>query len=176
MAPAITWLRDLWQHLTGVRPPADALVLVADQPGAWAAAPAPASREGRLWSVLRLTLLYCIWSAFASKDQHACSAAAVVRAAIGALRSEIAVAYGRHTFERCLINAAPPRVASMRRSRPANNFFVDFWVASGLCVVVDDDPAAVIAAHAAQDGRRPRPRLVIRLSDTEPVQAPPYPP
>lgn len=176
MAPAVTWLQDLWQHLAGVRPPADVLVLVADQPGAWAEAPAPSSREGRLWSVLRLTLLYCIWSAFASKDQQARSAAAVVRAAIETIRSEISVAYGRHTFERYLVNAAPPRVASMRRSPPANNFFVDFWVASGLCIVIDADPGAIVAAQAAQDGRRPRPKLVIRLSDAEPVQAPPFPP
>jgi hypothetical protein len=178
MAPAITWLQDLWQHLTGKRPPADPLVLVADQPGVWVEAPTPSSREGRLWSVLRLTLLYYMWSAFASNDPQRLSAAMVVREAIEGIRAEILVSHGRYTFERHLIHNVSPRFASMRRSRPANNFFVDFWLASGLCVLVNDEPAAVVAqgAQPAQGGPRPRSKLVIRLSEVEPVQAPAFPP
>ena len=168
-APAIAWLQDLWEHLEGVRPPADARVLVADQPGAWPEAPPPSSRKGRLWSVLRLTLLSWIWSAYVSNDPAQQTAAAVVRATIDTVRSEITVAYGRHTFERFLVNAVAPRFAAMRRSKPANNHFEDFWLPSGLCAVHDDAGAA-----GGQGGaQEPRPRLVLRLSETTPVPAPP---
>ena len=94
------------------RHPADPRVIVADQPGGWAAAPSPKSPQGQLWSVLRLTLLYCIWTAYASKDPQLQTAAAVVKAAIRAIRFDIVNAYGRHMFDRHLINA-------LRRAWPA---------------------------------------------------------
>lgn len=161
-APAITWLCDLWQHLTGNRPPTDASVIVADQPGAWAAAPPPNGPSGRLWSVLRLTVLYFIWAAHESKDPNCQSAGAVVRKAIRSLRSDMRTEFGRYTFHVYLVQAAPARVAAMRRCPPPRHHFHDTWATSGLCHEVND----------ALPGQDPRPRLVFDISDVAPVPAP----
>jgi hypothetical protein len=162
-SPATNWLCNLWEHLTGDRPPQDPRVIVADQPGAWAAAPANTSARGQLWSSLRLTVLYFIWVAHSSRDPVMMTAGAIVRAAISSLRHDMATEFGRHTFGTYLIHAAPNRVATMRRCTPAKNNWRDVWATSGLCEEVDD---------ALPGDTLPRPRLVIRLSDQVPVPAP----
>jgi hypothetical protein len=128
--------------------------------------------------VLRLSLLTHIWCAYASGDRYQLSAAVVVRAAIATVRAEILLSYGRFTFARDLINEVSPRFAAMRRSLPASDCFEGFWLRSGLAALEPVDEgghAAVVAAQDAQDGPQPRLRLVIRLSETAPVQAPPFP-
>ena len=67
-AGAKDWLLDLWQHISGVRPPDTAAAIVADEPGACPAGQQPAEERAHLWQALRLTLLRHIWAARCSSD------------------------------------------------------------------------------------------------------------
>jgi hypothetical protein len=56
--PAVDWLLDTWHAISGVRPPLDARVLLADDHRVWE----PGGALGELWTLMRLTLLHAAWS------------------------------------------------------------------------------------------------------------------
>jgi exonuclease III len=69
---ALLWLAGMWGRLESGRcPPVDAIVMLADDPSAWAP---QSSALGRLWTVLRVTMLKRIW--VASRAEHLGSTAA----------------------------------------------------------------------------------------------------
>jgi hypothetical protein len=59
VAPALAWLLDLWRALTGERPPADPLVVLAAAPWVWK----PPPELSALWHRLRVAYLGCTWQA-----------------------------------------------------------------------------------------------------------------
>ena len=156
---AVEWLADVWAAVSGgTRPPLDARVIVADEPGAWPGAPADGMRP--LWHALRLTVLFCIWEARCSAFPEARTAAVAVRAAVAMLRADIRHHYVRAREREWACRQLPPRVVSMRRGQPDPESFA-VWVAAGLARVAPP-PAG---SHAG-------PTLEVLLSETFPVPAP----
>jgi hypothetical protein len=149
-APALQWLLDLWQHITGHRPPADATVLIAADPGAWP--DAPDGVRAQLWLALRLIVLHSIWDARCSRDTTRKTARAVVLAAVRTLREEMLLQFNHSTFEARLQRVLPPAVMQVQRLAEASNS-LDVWLASGLCSLSADGQRL----NFALDGSRPVP-------------------
>lgn len=160
--PAVQWLADLWQHLSGVQPPVEAAVIIADQHDAWATA--PVGEQRRLWTALRLVLLHAIWEARCSRDAGRQTARAVVLAAIGGLQEEMRVQFTRWRLSQDGRRDLPPHVLKMRRLQAAHDDF-DVWQSSGLCSV----------EHVSLDGGHTLIPLCLHLhlDDQQPVPAPP---
>lgn len=154
-APALQWLLDIWQHITGHRPPADATVLVAADPSTWP--DAPDGVHAQLWLALRLVVLHSIWDARCSRDDTRRTARAVVLAAVRTLREEMLLQFNHSTFEARLQRVLPPAVMQVQRLAEASNS-LDVWLASGLCSL-------------SADGQR----LNLALDDSRPVPAPALP-
>ena len=70
-APAIDWLLQAWQHLSGApsAPPRTAAVLLADDIGAWPEDSRPSTPEEiALWTRLRVNVLGAIWRVRCQRD------------------------------------------------------------------------------------------------------------
>ena len=161
--PAVLWLLDLWQHISGTRPPDCARVIVADEQGVWQQAPNPGSAHASLWMVLRTMLLQCIWVARESRDSRKQTAGAVVRSFIAAVRAEIQLHYNRsHRLSAGLLLDLPPPVLALHRLElRADDVFAGVWLDSGLCRV---DMTSGVGGQ---------PHLVLLLTAANPVAAPP---
>ena len=160
--PAVQWLADLWQHISGSRPPVEAAVIIADQPGAWAAA--PTGEQQRLWTALRLVVLHAVWEARCSRDAARQTARAVVLAVIASLREEMSLQFTRWRLADTGRRDLPPHVMKMRRLEAAPDDF-DVWQSSGLCSVEQ---------VSFYGGRTFMPRrLNLLLDDLQPVPVPP---
>ena len=65
---AIDWLLDLFEAISGRRPPRDPRVLLADDHRIWG--PGGSEEERLLWQRLRLTVLHHIWRARCSRHPY----------------------------------------------------------------------------------------------------------
>jgi hypothetical protein len=87
--PAVTWLLDVWQAVSGERPPRSAAVIIADDHRVWA----PRHKyAARLWSRLRVAFLGCLWERRCARHRLTSGssfAAHVAVATITALRTAI---------------------------------------------------------------------------------------
>jgi hypothetical protein len=61
---AVDWLLDLFETISGQRPPRDPRILLADDHRVWEAR----GGEGALWQFLRLTMLHHIWRVRSSRQ------------------------------------------------------------------------------------------------------------
>jgi hypothetical protein len=157
--PALEWLCDLWHAVSGNRPPLDAAALIADDQRGWPEAPTGA--RAALWSALRMVTLYHIWVAKVSGDARQQSAAAVVRAAIATLRTEMRVRFQRSGLAASHATDLPRTLCrSPLPPDPQPASFADIWACPGLCRV---------AASSSTGGSDV---LVLLLSDLVPVPAP----
>jgi len=127
------WLLDVYEALAGRRPPADPRVIIADELGRWADAPADKLQQ-QLWQALRLTVLYRIWAARCSKDSVLQSPSAVASAVVTDLRKEMHLQYRRSRRREVMSQHLPPRVLEMRRLKPKTDS-LKVWLESGLCSV-----------------------------------------
>jgi hypothetical protein len=165
------WLLDLWESISGHRPPDTAAAIVADAPGAWPADQRPAGDQLLLWQALRLTLLSHIWAARCSDDPQERSSRAVVAATIAAVRGEVQTHFHRAYQRSALLRALPAAVFSRQQQRPptAN---LGVWLCPAIATVTtaaqqQQQPAA------GQPPPRPARRLTLHLSLQHPVPAPP---
>ncbi len=131
--PVVEWLLDVFEALTGHRPPADPRVIIADELGCWANAPTDQDHQ-QLWQALRLLALYHIWEARMSKDACKQTPSAVATAVVHAVRAEMRVQFKRSHERETAADHLPPRVLEMRRLQPKHHSF-QVWLASGLCSV-----------------------------------------
>jgi hypothetical protein len=129
----VEWLLDVFEALTGHRPPADPRVIIADELGCWANAPTDQDHQ-QLWQALRLLALYHIWEARMSKDACKQTPSAVATAVVHAVRAEMRVQFKRSHERETAADHLPPRVLEMRRLQPKHHSF-QVWLASGLCSV-----------------------------------------
>jgi hypothetical protein len=161
------WLLDLWEALTGSRPPDDARVIVAGEAHGWQQA--PVGPRAQLWQAVRLITLHAIWEARCSLDPAKRTPRSAASAAVRALRAEVQVQHDRCCRRDEVEAALPTAFLSTRRLQPAAGDFAAVWVVAGLCrleVVVagsDDDNAAAAG---------PLRRLVVELSEAAPVPIP----
>jgi hypothetical protein len=168
----VTWLQDLWEALEGARPPATLEVIVAGEPGAWAAEPAADSPEGRRWHALRLTLLYHIWAARCSADSAQRSAHAVTRATVAALRADIRLQYNRQHCAQQQQRHLPARQLAMRRLQPERACF-DVWE-HPLLARLGAHPPATAGPQPPLTHPRPRPlELLLDVDNPVPIPAAP---
>jgi hypothetical protein len=184
--PAVEWLADVWLSIAGERPPVTAAVIVADDPAAWPLRPTGVG--ARMWSALRIALLYHIWEARHSGDPARRSAHAVVRATISALRQAMLMQYNRLYASRELEQHLPARVIASRNGATAKPDLTP-WLHYGLCSLEARAPAAA-SQHASQhtasmpgggsqsqrQRRTPPMALRITLTVDTPVPVPPLPP
>jgi hypothetical protein len=180
----VEWLRDLWEALGGPRPPASLEVIVAGEPGAWAAGPAEGSTDEQRWHALRLTLLYHIWAARCSGDSAQCSAHAVVCAAVAAVRADIRLQYNRQYCAVQQQRHLPARQLAMRRLKAAPSTF-EVWLHPRIAQLDTDTAPQPAAPPAAPPAAAPQPQpapaasppaLKLLLDVDSPVPAPPPPP
>ncbi len=86
--PIIDWLCDVGEAIAGSRPPANAAVIIAADPGAWA----PQGRRAQeLWMVLRLNALQLIWARRCRRniEQTPLTAAGVAAMVVHTVRDQI---------------------------------------------------------------------------------------
>ena len=165
-AGASGWLMDLWEEISGARPPDTGAALVADEPGAWPAGMQPTGDRLLLWQALRLTLLFHIWEARCSDDAAQHSSRAVVAATISSIRSEVQLQYHRTYHRQALLRALPIEVFARQQQRPPPAT-LDVWLCPGIATL---SPAGVVSPLA---GQPPPPQtLHLHLSLVHPVPAP----
>lgn len=167
-AGAVTWLQDVWEALSGQRPPATLEVIVAGQPGAWPGEPSKGSAAADRWHALRLTLLYHIWAARCSNDAQQRSARAVVVATVDALRADIRLQFNRAFCGRELQRYLPPGVMAMRRLAAARHTFAVWDHPLLACVRQPEPPLQPWPPLAVE----PSPLLELVLDVDHPVPAP----
>ena len=158
--PVVSWLLNVWERLTGVRPPMDPAVIVAAQPSSWPAG--PGGNRLLAWHALRLTVLYSIWCARSSGVPTQCCPSAVARSVVASLREEIALQFRRRRQRQYNLQFLPPRLLGTHRLRPADEGFA-VWLDLGLCTVLG-------ASSSTSPGGAGH--LVILLSDVYPVPLP----
>jgi hypothetical protein len=157
--PAVNWLLDVWQAVSGVRPPESATVVIADDWRSWP--DAPEGPRAALWTALRLTVLFSIWSARMSKDSQQQTAAAVVRSAIAMLRAEMHLQFNRVQLHGDLALDIPQQLLRVHSEvQPTEDSFINVWVNGGMCR----------RQPAVEDGQAET--LEVLLTDTHPVAAP----
>ena len=80
--PALVWLQDLWEVVSGERPPLDARVLLADDHRVWR--PGEEAALGQLWTLLRVAMLHAVWHCRSYRHElvGSFSAAAVTRVVV----------------------------------------------------------------------------------------------
>lgn len=184
--PAVEWLADVWLSIAGERPPLTAAVIVADDPAAWPQRPAGVG--ARMWSALRIALLYHIWEARQSGDPTSRSAHSIVRATVSALRQAMQMQYNRLYASRELEQHLPARVIASRNGAAAKADLTP-WLQYGLCYLEARLPAAAsqqASQHTAtatgggsqlrRRQRTPPLALHITLTVDTPVPGPPPPP
>jgi hypothetical protein len=155
-APAISWLQDVWQAISGTRPPATADAIITAQPGGWA----PSKLDEPLWHALRLTVLFSIWACRCSPDPTQRNARAAVQNAVEAITADIRLQFNRQFLAKELCRSLPPHVRRMQQRRPQPDTF-SVWLRPQL---------ASININAA--GRQ---QLTVHLSTAHPVPCPPPP-
>ena len=160
--PAVVWLLDLWLHLTGVRPPLTAEVIVAADMEAWPDGPTGPQLEA--WHSLRLILLFQIWAARCEVGQAPRSPSTLVRATIAAVAAEIRLQFARSREREVLLRELPTHVLAIQHLRPAGDGLAT-WQSSGLCQVLGGGGGTSVG----------RQHLLVLLSDTSPVPLPPDP-
>jgi hypothetical protein len=192
-AGAKDWLLDLWQHISGARPPDTAAAVVADEPGAWPAGQQPAGERAHLWQALRLTLLRHIWAARCSGDPEQQHARAVVSATVSCVRAEVQQLYNCSYMRDHLSRALPPRIVRQRQQRFAFRQPPDqqqqqrhpsadrlrVWLVPAIATVAAPPAGgggAAAAGQAASQRLLPSELLTLHLSLSHPVAAPPSPP
>lgn len=98
---AVGWLLDLYERISGRRPPRDARVLLVDDHRVWQ--PGGSREEQLLWQRLRLTFVYNVWKARSSRQRFESAiggdlAAAVIGGAAGDIRACINRDWARTRF------------------------------------------------------------------------------
>ena len=168
------WLQDLWESISGSRPPDTAAAIVADAPDAWPAGQRPVGDQLLLWQALRLSLLFNIWAARCSDDPEQRSSRAVVAATVAAVRGEVQMQFHRTYQRSALLRALPAAVFSRQQQRPptAN---LGIWLCPAIASVTT---AAQQQQPAAGQPPPPPPvrRLTLHLTLQHPVPAPPAAP
>ena len=165
-AGASGWLLDLWEDISGARPPDTGAALVADEPGAWPAGVQPTGDRLLLWQALRLTLLFHIWEARCSDDAAQHSSRAVVAATVSSIRSEVQLQYHRTYHRQALLRSLPSAVFARQQQRPPPAT-LDVWLCPGIATL---SPAGVVPPLAGQP--LPTRTLRLHLSLVHPVPAP----
>ena len=192
-AGAKDWLLDLWQHISGARPPDTAAAIVADEPGAWPAGQQPAEERAHLWQALRLTLLRHIWAARCSGDPEQQHALAVVSATVSCVRAEVQQLYNCSYMRDHLTRALPPRIVRQRQQRFAfrqqpvdqqqqqqqhpSAYRLLAWLHPAIATVAPSPTGGGGAAAGPAGSQRllPSELLTLHLSLSHPVAAPPSP-
>ena len=141
--PAVDWLLDMWQCIGGVRPPRDALVLLADDHRVWT----PALEQHRgLWTLLRLEFLYAVWSSRCRRSTGGSEVqpAGVAAVVVAKMRRHIELDWLRTSSDVRRLSSA---CSSWFRGRESGLEVVDFlarWGPPGvLCVVTGADPGVM---------------------------------
>jgi hypothetical protein len=176
-ADAKGWLLDVWQDISGVRPPDTAAALVADEPEAWPSGDRPGAGDRMLlWQALRLTLLFNIWAARCSDDPAQRSSRAVVKRTVDTLRDTV-VQHFHRTYHRTTLLRCLPKACFARQQQKPSAANLRVWLVPAIASVHVDRAALHEQLHQEQrDPHRLEPqRLQLHLSMTHPVQAPAAP-
>jgi hypothetical protein len=158
--PAVEWLKDLWEAISGARPPDDPSVLLGDHKPSWPQYPRTPPRQ-QLWTFLRVTVLHHIWSAH-SKPGPAEDRAArvVVQRCIQSITDTMRQLFYRSARHEHLIEHLPRALLTQEVVETGLQAFLRVWCDGAvLCTV----------ALGQGDGT---PRLHVHLSETLPISAP----
>jgi hypothetical protein len=151
-------LRDLWLAIAGHRPPEDPAVLLGDMAERWPEYPATEPLQ-RLWTCLRLTLLYHIWRLRCQRRTGRSGASEAVKATITTVREAMQQVFYRTARTEDMFNYLPARLMAGGVSERDLGGFLEVWCHGGVLAVVMADPIG-------------RPHLLVRLSAEHPVAAP----
>jgi hypothetical protein len=156
VSPACDWLLDVWQALSGVRPPRDARVILGDDDRVWA----PDAPLGPVWQVLRVLYMHAVWRCCVLRRvaNKPFTAAAVVAIVVRDVRRVLTYAWARTVNGTIpLPGVAVPSSVLARASRVSQ--FKEIWCHRGVL-------ASVQGAGVGVSG------LCLRLSSSSPVMAP----
>ena len=142
VAPAVAWLRDVWQRLAGERPPVDARVWVVGDHRVWV----PARRDLRgLWLHLRLAFLWSVWVLRVRRRQTGSGYDAT--AVVGLVAREVGRAirqdWFRVRFDARVLVRAPPNSFHGRDARLSGDAFRRKWCVGAVLAHVSGSALAV---------------------------------
>ncbi|MEB3185796.1 MAG: hypothetical protein VKM97_07925, partial [Cyanobacteriota bacterium] len=149
VAPVVQWLLDLWQRISGGRPPDDPAVVLADDPRSATAGGSAWRPTGDnaydLWTHLRLAVLYQIWihRSRQRSGTGGCSAVSIMRAAIDDIRAQMHRDWLRATAD--VITEAQLNEDEFNGRRPEIHLsaFVSRWALNNVLCTVDEAQKAL---------------------------------
>jgi len=149
---AVSWLLDVWEAISGSRPPRDARVILLDDDRVWSPVVAP-----RLWHLLRLTVLTAIWRARCSRIQYQSEVDGdLAQAAIAAAERDICMAINRDWARSRLLDAFEAGHArqsdfSGRDASLSADGFANTWGFNGVLCQVAAASSTALAAMSIMD-------------------------
>ena len=161
-AAAREWLADLWQAVSGHRPPLTAAVLMADCSSAWPQHPSSPSLA-ELWSAVRISWLHAVWLTHRQPNASQRHSNAVVGRAVATLREQMRVRFGWCDIGSQVLDHLPTRLGRSPAKQMAIDKFRSCWAHGGVLCQTSE------AANGALS-------LVVKLTMVAPVPAPLPPP
>jgi hypothetical protein len=156
VSPACDWLLDVWHAFSGVRPPRDARVLVADDDRVWA----PDAPLGPVWHVLRVLYMHAVWRCCVLRRvaNKQFNAGAVVAIVVRDVRRVLTYAWARTVHGTIPLQDVVVSSSAVARAARVSQF-KEIWCRGGVLALVQGEG----------DGAS---RLCLRLSSSSPVLAP----
>jgi hypothetical protein len=155
VSPACDWLLDVWHAVSGVRPPRDARVLVADDDRVWH----PEASLGPVWLALRVLYLHAVWrcNVLRRVAHKPFTATAVVAMVVRDVRRVLKYVWARTVNGTVSVFGIVQFTAAARAQRLSQ--FAEAWCHGGVLAVV-------------QGGHDVGRELCVRFSSSWPVIAP----
>lgn len=152
---ACDWLLDVWHAVSGVRPPRDARVVVADDDRVWH----PDTPLGPVWMVLRVLYLHAVWRCCVLRRvaHKPFTAATVVAMVVRDVHRVLKYEWARTVNGTIPVSGAALSSVATRALRVSK--FKEAWCRGGVLALV-------------QGGQVVDSELCVRLSSHWPIMAP----
>jgi hypothetical protein len=132
VSPACDWLLDVWHAISGVRPPRDARVIVADDDRVWH----PEAPLAPVWQVLRVLYLHAVWRCCVRRRivQQPFTAASVVAMVVRDVHRVLRYVWARTVNGTVMLSGAVQSSAVSKAVRVSK--FKEAWCRHGVLALV----------------------------------------
>ena len=144
---AVKWLLDLYETLSGRRPPWDTRVILADDQRVWR--PGSTKEDQLLWQRLRMTTLYHVWRARCSRHRYEDGGGDLTAAVVGGAAADISASirrdWARTRMADTIEEAGGAHLYSSRRNLSITvDAFKALWARRGVLCSVSGQPSTMV--------------------------------